>query len=57
MSDHPKLLLYSLGLSDEHAAALARLLGKAPADITFALIENAADVVNNSSGWVEGIRD
>lgn len=57
MPHHQKLFLYSLALSDEHAAALARLVGKSAGNITFALIENAADVVKNSSGWVEGIRD
>lgn len=52
-----KLFLYSLHLSDTHADELNRLVGKAPQDITFALIENAADVVPNSVGWVRGIRN
>jgi dipeptidase E len=53
----PKLFLYSLGLPDEHYAALARLTGKLPKEIKVAAIENAADVIPDSAGWVKATRD
>jgi dipeptidase E len=56
MSDR-KLFLYSLALSENQAAALTRLVGKDPAQITFALIENAADVIPNSKDWLGGFRE
>jgi dipeptidase E len=53
---NPKLFLYSLALSPVQAGHLTRLIGKEPAEITFALIENAADVIPNSSEWLGGFR-
>lgn len=52
-----KLFLYSLHLTEAHAVELSQLVGKNPEDTTFALIENAADVIPNSKGWVGGIRN
>ena len=52
-----KLFLYSLALSTEQAASLTALVGKDPKDITFALIENAADIVPNSQDWLGGFRE
>jgi dipeptidase E len=51
-----KLFLYSLAISAEQAAHLTRMVSKAPEDITFALIENAADVVPNAKDWLGGFR-
>jgi len=51
-----KLLLYSLQISAEQLAALTQLVGKKPADISFALIENAADVEPDSQTWLEEFR-
>jgi dipeptidase E len=51
-----KLFLYSLAISARQAAYLTQLVGKAPEDITFALIENAADVVPNCKDWLGGFR-
>ena len=55
MPDH-KLFLYSLALSTEQAEALARLAGKDPALMKFAIIENAADVIANAVDWLGGFR-
>lgn len=52
-----KLFLYSLALSQDQALELSGLVGKKPQDITFALIENAADVVSNAHDWLGGFRD
>lgn len=52
-----KLFLYSLALSQEQADSLTRLVGKEPEQITFALIENAADPVSNSQDWLGGFRE
>lgn len=52
-----KLFLYSLALSRDQAAVLTRLVGKDPKDISFAVIENAADIVPNSREWLGGFRD
>lgn len=52
----PKLFLYSLALSPRQAQHLTQLIGKEPGDITFALIENAADVIPNSNEWLGGFR-
>jgi dipeptidase E len=52
----PKLFLYSLTVSSEQHAALAVLAGREQRDIKVALIENAADIIPNSEGWVQGIR-
>ncbi|MBT1696618.1 Type 1 glutamine amidotransferase-like domain-containing protein [Fulvivirgaceae bacterium PWU4] len=52
-----KLFLYSLAISAEQATYLTKLVGKDPEDISFALIENAADVVPNSRDWLGGFRD
>jgi dipeptidase E len=52
-----KLFLYSLALSTDQARELSSLVGKDPEDITFALIENAADVVSNAHDWLGGFRD
>ena len=52
-----KLFLYSLALSEKQAAFLTNLVGKDPRQITFALIENAADVVSNSNEWLGGFRE
>lgn len=49
-----KLFLYSFAftLSDKQAEVLANLIGKRPEDTSLAVIDNAADVVPDSSGWV-----
>ena len=52
-----KLFLYSLAISSKQAQALGNLVGKKPSDISFALIENAADVVSNAQEWLGGFRD
>lgn len=50
-----KLFLYSFAftLSDEQAKALADLADKNPQDVSVALIDNAADAVPDSAGWVQ----
>jgi dipeptidase E len=53
----PKLFLYSLGLPDEQYATLARLTGKLPKEIRLAAIENAADVIPDSAGWLKATRN
>jgi dipeptidase E len=53
---NPKLFLYSLALSPVQASHLTKLIGKEPEEITFALIENAADVIPNSNEWLGGFR-
>jgi dipeptidase E len=52
-----KLFLYSLELTHEHAFALNRLAGKDPREMSFALIENAADIIPNRNDWLGGFRD
>ncbi|RPD38228.1 Type 1 glutamine amidotransferase-like domain-containing protein [Chitinophaga barathri] len=52
-----KLLLYSLGINDRQLHALNRLVGKEPSMIKLAFIENAADVIPQSAGWVKAVRD
>jgi dipeptidase E len=52
-----KLFLYSLSLSAEQAAVLTKLVGKKAKDITFALIENAADVEEGSEAWLGEFRE
>ncbi|HYG38202.1 MAG TPA: Type 1 glutamine amidotransferase-like domain-containing protein [Cytophagales bacterium] len=54
---HKKLFLYSLSISAGQAAELTDLVGKDPKDITFALIENAADVEEGSENWLGGFRN
>jgi dipeptidase E len=57
MLTEPKLFLYSLALSSGQAASLTELVGKASGEISFALIENAADVIPNSKDWLDGFRN
>lgn len=52
-----KLFLYSLAISTQQADALTQLVGKEPQDISFALIENAADVEPGAESWLEGFRE
>lgn len=53
-----KLFLYSRWLlAPAHRAALHRLVGKLPHDITFAAIENALDVEQDAQGWVGDSRN
>lgn len=53
-----KLFLYSSYLiSNEHRVALSRLVGKEPKEITFAALDNAADVIPDSKTWVAESRD
>jgi dipeptidase E len=52
-----KLFLYSLSLSEAQAAVLTQLVGKAAKDISFALIENAADVEEGSEAWLGQFRE
>jgi dipeptidase E len=52
-----KLFLYSLELTREHACVLNRLAGKDPCEMSFALIENAADIIPNRNDWLGGFRD
>ncbi|MBO9153786.1 Type 1 glutamine amidotransferase-like domain-containing protein [Chitinophaga sp. GCM10012297] len=56
MSRQYKLLLYSLGINDRQLNALNRLVGKEPSAIKLACIENAADVIPQSEGWVKAVR-
>jgi dipeptidase E len=52
-----RLFLYSsYVLSAEHRSALERLVDKPPEDITFAAIQNAADVEDDAQDWVEQSR-
>jgi dipeptidase E len=51
------LFLYSLTCSEQQFSRLDRLVGKDRTDIKLALIENAADVIEDSAGWVASIRD
>ena len=51
MDNKPKLFLYSLTVTDEQFNHLDRLVGKKRSDITFGLILNATDIVDNSEGW------
>lgn len=51
-----KLFLYSLLVSDEQFVYLDALVNKTRETITFALIENATDVIEGSEEWVKGIR-
>lgn len=50
-----KLFLYSFAftLSDTQTKALADLTGKVPNEISMALIDNAADAIPDSAGWVQ----
>jgi len=53
-----KLFLYSsYVISTEHSVALSRLVGKEPKEITFAALDNAADVIPDSKAWVDESRD
>ncbi len=54
-----KLFLYSFAFtfSDEQSAALAALVGKKPEEIRLACIDNAADIIPDSNGWREQVRD
>lgn len=52
-----KLFLYSLELTSEHAGILNALAGKDPHDMSFALIENAADIIPNRNDWLGGFRN
>lgn len=52
-----KLLLYSLQFTSAHSAALAKMVGKKPEEITCGFIENAADVIEGANAWLGGIRD
>ncbi len=56
MSKPYKLLLYSLGINDRQLNALNWLVGKEPAAIKLACIENAADVIPQSDRWVKAVR-
>lgn len=53
----PKLFLYSLALTKRHFEELNKLAGKPAAEISFALIENAMDIVEGAQNWVPGIRN
>lgn len=57
MIPNAKLFLYSLLVSGEQFVYLDALVGKSREAITFALIENAADVIEGSEEWVRGIRN
>ena len=56
MSTIPTLFLYSLTCSEKQFIHLDHLVGKDRTDIKLALIENAADVIQDSAGWVASIR-
>jgi dipeptidase E len=47
-----KLFLSSMAISASQAAVFTQLVGKEPGSIKLALIENAADVEENSPSWV-----
>lgn len=53
----PRLFLYSLQLTEAHHQSFLELVGKPAPSIRIGLIENAADVIPDSAGWVQGIRD
>lgn len=53
-----KLFLYSCYLlAPAHRDALHRLVGKPPEEITFAAIENALDVEQDTEGWISDSRN
>jgi dipeptidase E len=54
-----KLFLYSFAFtfSDEQSKALSNLVGKPANRTTFALIDNAADIIPDSAGWIEDARN
>jgi hypothetical protein len=49
-----KLLLTSFWTSREQDRILAKVVGKAPKDISVAYIENAYDVYNDEASLIEG---
>lgn len=52
-----KLFLYSLNFTDKHSEAMSKLVGKQPAEIKMAMIENAADVdTHQPEQWVPEVR-
>lgn len=57
MAEIPRLFLYSLQLTKAHHQSFSELVGKTASTIRIGLIENAADVIPDSAGWVRGIRD
>lgn len=57
MSGPPKLFLYSLSVSQKQCTELTKLVGKDPGEIRIGVIENAADIIPNSSDWLGGFRD
>lgn len=56
MVSNAKLFLYSLLVSSQQFTYLDTLVNKSRETVTFALIENAADVIKGSEEWVQGIR-
>lgn len=52
----PKLFLYSMSLTERHYVLLDKMTGKKASDISFACIENAADIIPGSEDWVPAIR-
>ena len=52
MKKHQKLFLYSLSASDDQFKLLDELVGRKRSEITFGIIANATDVIENSEGWV-----
>lgn len=56
MSNTPKLFLYSMSLTEKHFDELEKLTGKETADIHFACIENATDIIEGAEHWVSRIR-
>lgn len=57
MSEFPRLFLYSLQLNEAHHRSFSELVGKHANNISIGLIENAADVIPDSAGWVRDIRE
>lgn len=57
MSSLPKLFLYSLSVSHRQCTELTKLAGKEPGEIKIGLIQNAADLIPNSSEWLGGFRE
>ena len=53
----PKLFLYSMSFNKHQAESLTKLVGKKAKDISFAVIENAADVEPGSETWLDGFRE
>lgn len=53
----PKLFLYSMSFNKRQAESLTKLVGKKANHISFALIENAADVEPGSEKWLDGFRE